>query len=295
MKKKVLSMLITFAMLFSMLPATALAVEGEGTIINLSGGSCTIETAGEYAVSAYNGANTLTVKANATITLAGVNITAAADTSAISIESGSVTLIVDDDSTLIGGDNGAGIYVAEDASVTIQSKNNAKLTAIGNAGEDDNSGAAGIGGTKDNGNSGAITINGATVLAKGHGRHGAGIGSGNNGKVKGEIKIINSADVTAYGGYCNFEGEGPQKEGASTDDMWAKRTTKVVQLSVAVPAPGPPLPISPLLALPLLPSVDLSLPVSVLVTGATVPISPLLTLRSKHTVVLRPQVSVPAA
>lgn len=223
MKKKVLSMLITFAMLFSMLPATALAVEGEGTIINLSGGSCTIETAGEYAVSAYNGANTLTVKANATITLADVNITAAADTSAISIESGSVTLIVDDDSTLIGGDNGAGIYVAEDASVTIQSKNNAKLTAIGNAGEDDNSGAAGIGGTKDNGNSGAITIDGATVLAKGHGRHGAGIGSGNNGEVKGEIKIINSADVTAYGGYCNFEGEGPQKEGASTDDMWAKK------------------------------------------------------------------------
>lgn len=223
MKKKVLSMLVVFAMVFSMLPATALAVEGEGTTINLSEGSYTIETAGEYAVLAYNGANTLTVKANATITLAGVNITAAADTSAISIESGSVTLIVDDDSTLIGGDNGAGIYVAEDASVTIQSENNAKLTAIGNAGEDDNSGAAGIGGTKDNGNSGAITIDGATVLAKGHGRHGAGIGSGNNGKVKGEIKIINSADVTAYGGYCNFEGEGPQKEGASTDDMWAKK------------------------------------------------------------------------
>lgn len=223
MKKKVLSMLITFAMLFSMLPATALAVEGEGTTINLSEGSYTIETAGKYAVLAYNGANTLTVKANATITLEDVNITAAADTSAISIESGSVTLIVDDDSTLIGGDNGAGIYVAEDASVTIQSENNAKLTAIGNAGEDDNPGAAGIGGTKDNGNSGAITIDGATVLAKGHGRHGAGIGSGNNGTVKGEIKIINSADVTAYGGYCNFEGEGPKKEGASTDDMWAKQ------------------------------------------------------------------------
>lgn len=223
MKKKVLSMLITFAMLFSMLPATALAVEGEGTIINLSGGSCTIGAAGEYAVSAYNGANTLTVKANATITLAGVNITAAADTSAISIERGSVTLIVDDDSTLIGGDNGAGIYVAEGASVTIRSKSNAELTAIGNAGVDDNSGAAGIGGTYANGNSGAITIDGATVLAKGHGRHGAGIGSGNNGEVKGEIKIINSADVTAYGGYCNFEGEGPKKEGASTDDMWAKQ------------------------------------------------------------------------
>ena len=200
MKKKVLSMLITFAMLFSMLPATALAVEGEGTTINLSEGSYTIKTAGEYAVLADNGENTLTVKANATITLAGVNITAAAGTSAISIESGSVTLIVDDDSTLIGGDNGAGIYVAEGASVTIRSKSNAELTAIGNAGVDDNSGAAGIGGTYANGNSGAITIDGASVVAKGYGVHGSGIGSG-SGKVVGKIQIINGANVTAYGGY----------------------------------------------------------------------------------------------
>ena len=200
MKKKVLSMLITFAMLFSMLPATALAVEGEGTTINLSGGSCTIEADGEYAVSAYNGANTLTVEADATITLVGVNITAATDTSAISIERGDVTLVIAGDSTLIGGDNGAGIYVAEDASVTIQSENNAKLTAIGNAGEDDNSGAAGIGGTKDNGNSGAITIDGASVVAKGYGVHGSGIGSG-SGEVVGKIQIINGANVTAYGGY----------------------------------------------------------------------------------------------
>jgi hypothetical protein len=58
------------------------------------------------------------------------------------------------------------------------------LTAIGNAGEDDNSGAAGIGGTKDNGNSGAITIDGASVVAKGYGVHGSGIGSG-SGKVVG--------------------------------------------------------------------------------------------------------------
>lgn len=217
MKKKVLSMLVVFAMVFSMLPATALAVEGEGTTINLSKSSYTIETPGEYAVSAYDGANTLTVEADATITLEGVNITAADDTSAISIESGSVTLIVEDDSTLIGGDNGAGIYVAEDASVTIQSENNAKLTAIGNAGEDDNSGAAGIGGTKDNGNSGAITIDGASVVAKGYGVHGSGIGSG-SGKVVGEIKIINDANVTAQGGYyANGEGTKLQSDYGKRD------------------------------------------------------------------------------
>jgi len=200
MKKRVFAILMTFAMVFSMLPATALAVEGEGTTINLSEGSYTIETAGAYAVLAYTGANTLTVKADATITLAGVNITAAADTSAISIESGNVTLVIAADSTMTGGDNGAGIYVAEGASVTIQSENNAKLTAIGNAGTDDDSGAAGIGGTWVNGNSGAITIDGTTVVAEGYGVHGSGIGSG-SGKVVGEIKIVNGANVTAYGGY----------------------------------------------------------------------------------------------
>lgn len=200
MKKRVFAILMTFVMVFSMLPTTVLAVQGEGTTIDLSEGSYTIETAGTYTVSAYTGANTLTVKADATITLAGVNITAAADTSAISIESGNVTLVIADDSTMTGGDNGAGIYVAEGASVTIQSENNAKLTAIGNAGADDNSGAAGIGGTWVNGNSGAITIDGATVVAEGYGVHGSGIGSG-SGKVVGEIKIVNGANVTAYGGY----------------------------------------------------------------------------------------------
>lgn len=47
MKKRVFAILMTFAMVFSMLPATALAVEGEGTTINLSEGSYTIETAGQ--------------------------------------------------------------------------------------------------------------------------------------------------------------------------------------------------------------------------------------------------------
>ena len=61
MKKRVFAILMTFVMVFSMLPTTVLAVQGEGTTIDLSEGSYTIETAGTYTVSAYTGANTLTV------------------------------------------------------------------------------------------------------------------------------------------------------------------------------------------------------------------------------------------
>ena len=218
MKKKVLSLLVTFAMVFSMFPATALAAEDDGTTIDLSQDSYTIESDGVYTVIMGEQdpvSNTLTIKADASVRLQGVNITAEEDASAISIESGDVTLIVEDGSTLIGGKNGAGIYVAEDASVTI--KGEGTLTAIGNAGEDDDSGAAGIGGTWTNGNSGAITIDGATVVAEGYGVHGSGIGSG-SGKVVGEIKIINGADVTAQGGYyADGEGTKLQSKYGKTD------------------------------------------------------------------------------
>jgi len=201
--KKLLAGIMTLAMLVTMLPATALA-EGEQTpkSIDLISASATIKEEGTYDVVAYNGSNALTIKLDdgekATVTLNGVNITADEGESAISIESGNVTLNVAADSTLTGGKGGAGIYVAKGASVTIKG---GTLTAIGNGGVDTaDSGAAGIGGTYANGNSGAITIDGAKVVAKGYGVHGSGIGSG-SGKVVGEIKIINGADVTAYGGH----------------------------------------------------------------------------------------------
>lgn len=200
MAKRNLLFVISMIMAIAMLTTAVLATEPNNeqtTVIDLSAGSYIIEADGEYTVSSYEGENTLTIKADAAVTLQGVNITAAADSSAINIESGNVTINVSADSTLIGGDNGAGIYVAEGASVTITG---GKLIAKGNAGADDTSGAAGIGGTWANGNSGAITIDGATVDAYGYGVHGSGIGSG-SGKVIGEIKIINSASVTAYGGY----------------------------------------------------------------------------------------------
>ena len=195
--KKFLSLTLALFVAVSMLSISVFMASAAATTIDLSAGSFTITADGDYVVESYTGSNTLTIKADATVTLEGVNITADTDASAISIESGNVTLNVSADSTLTGGDNGAGIYVAEGASLTVKG---GKLTAIGNAGTDDNSGAAGIGGTWANGNSGAITIDGATVVAEGYGVHGSGIGSG-SGKVVGEIKILGGANVTAQGGY----------------------------------------------------------------------------------------------
>jgi len=208
-----MAVLLTLCMVLSMVPATAFAGGTGETSVDLSQDSFVIDTNGSYVVDGYNGSNALTIKSNATVTLN--NVVIETTESAISIESGNVILKIEGENTLTGGDNFAGIYVAEGASVTIQGSG--KLTAIGNDGVDDESGAAGIGGTWSNGNSGAITIDGATVVAKGYGKHGSGIGSG-SGKVVGEIQIVNGANVTAYGGYCDYA-----DEGASTNDMWAKK------------------------------------------------------------------------
>ncbi len=109
------------------------------------------------------------------------------------------TIVISGDITLQGAKGGAGIYVAKDVTLTV--KGTGTLTAIGNNGEDNNgSGAAGIGGTAANGDCGNIVIDGVTVVAKGYGRHGAGIGSGNNG-ISGKITIQNGANVIAQGGY----------------------------------------------------------------------------------------------
>lgn len=243
MKKKVLSLLVSFAMLFSMLPTTALAVESddaagsddvasnsyyefedvldpsgvpmllatgqeETVTIDLNEGSYTIETEGNYVVSKYTGSNTLTIEAGANVELQGVDITAAEGVSAISIESGDVTLDVTADSTVKGGDGkGHGISVAKGATVTIKG---GKLTAYGgnytegghlqtSYGKNDPEGGAGIGGgTKDGAGVGTINIVDATVVAYG-GSKAAGIGAMFWNSVE-AINISGNSNVTAYGG-----------------------------------------------------------------------------------------------
>ena len=217
LKNKFLSVLLSAAMVVGMLlpmSIQASAAPVESTVIDLTEGAKTIEEEGSYVVTSAIATNGLTVNCDAEITLEGVTINAS-ELSAISIESGDVTLVIEGAVNLKGADNGAGIYVAEDASVTIKDTDGAddKLTAIGNAGVDDASGAAGIGGTWANGNSGTICIEGAVVEAKGYGVHGSGIGSGSG--VSGEIYITDGAVVTAQGGYYVEGGKIQSKYGKS--------------------------------------------------------------------------------
>ena len=147
-----------------------------------------------------------------TITLDNVNISST-DKAAMSIGANSdVTVELDGENTLNGGNNHAGlelndkdgsgrsVYGAKGGSVTIQDNNDEEgsLTATGG------NNSAGVG-SGSGGTAGNITISNAEVTAAGVG-NGAGIGSGSNGKV-GNITIDN-AEVTATGGEKGAAGIG---------------------------------------------------------------------------------------
>ena len=201
--KKVLAIVLAMAMVLSTMSFTAFAEDDAAAEL--------LDAVAEVVIADDSGV--ATVEGN-TVTLNGGEIKASADgESAISILSGDVTIKVDADTTLTGANGGAGIYVAEGASVTITGTG--VLTAIGNGGVEDTTafGGAGIGGTAENGASGKITIIDATVNAIGYGKHASGIGSA-KGSLSKEIVITDSV-VNAKGG-CYVEG------GISLDLDYAK-------------------------------------------------------------------------
>ncbi|MBQ7900618.1 MAG: hypothetical protein IJ365_01465, partial [Clostridia bacterium] len=174
--KKVLALVLCIAMVLSTMSFTAFAETAIGVVILDS-------TTNELTLSE--------------------DITAENGQAAIAVISGNATITVASDVTVIGDTGAAGIYVAPGASLTI--KGTGTLTAIGNAVKDDENGGAGIGGMASAGfDCGDITIDGATVIAYGYGKHASGIGAGisTGTTANGEgINIINGANVTAYGGY----------------------------------------------------------------------------------------------
>ncbi len=157
------------------------------------------------------------------IKLKNLQILSPTNASAIYINSGNVTLILEGNNVLSGGQYYAGIEVGEDASLTITSVDGDGSntgTLLVNGGQ----GAAGIGGgsngrtvgsyTETNNDRSNITINGGTVTANGgrsetvimdgdeiddESNGGAGIGGGTNGGA-GIIITINGGTVTANGG-----------------------------------------------------------------------------------------------
>ena len=148
--------------------------------------------------------------ASANVTLDGVNIdvsgtgkygnTAYSGEAAVQITgNGNVTLELDGENTLQGGNNRAAVEknTTDDSgkgelTITDENETHGSLKATGG------SSAAGIGGSTDSSASN-ITISGnAEVTAKG-GKNGAGIGGGPNGSGNG-ITITGNAKVTAIGG-----------------------------------------------------------------------------------------------
>ena len=155
--------------------------------------------------------NTVTIKAEedctANVTLDNVNIDASdTDKAAIHTE-GNVTLELDGDNTLTGGEGHAALekYSSSDKDYTLTLQDETtgdgktgSLTANGGAG------GAGIGGTvTDGGFANKITITGGTITATG-GEGGAGIGGGNGGTgslsgLGNNITIQDGAHVKATG------------------------------------------------------------------------------------------------
>lgn len=150
-----------------------LTIEGDGTYIIKGNG--TTQTTGH-----------IIIKGNAKVTLQGVNIKPSTEESAITIESGSSTLLLEGENRVEGyGDGKAGIYVKENTTLTIEG--NGKLDAIGALK------AAGIGGINER-SCGQIIIRSGTIYAEGE--KAAGIGCGNHANCQGIT--ITGGNITSH-------------------------------------------------------------------------------------------------
>lgn len=218
MRKRILSLLLTTAMVLTLLPATAQADQGSDFIVTgdptgytyEADGKLTFIEPGDYTVTMTTpglstNTDTIVVDANASSTANPVNISlqdvsidvsAISDACAFDIKGGStVSLTLSGANTLSSGYNRAGLNVPSGATLIIDG--DGTLTANGGSGTTpfERNGGPGIGGSA-NEDSGTISIKGGTITANG-GAYAAGIGSGycgNNG-----IIDISGGTVTAYG------------------------------------------------------------------------------------------------
>ena len=207
------------------LPVSALAADWDisaGDItVNAESGGQTVTQGGEPAVEdpspvikGSSTENTVTINAEkdqtAKVTLSGANIDVSSEGKAAvsTTGGGSVSIELDGENTLRGGDYHAGLEKKNGGSLTIADENkNGKLTAEGGK-----YGAGIGGGNKGNGNN--IAITGGEVEATG-GYGGAGIGGGNDGGSSG-ITISGDAKVNAQGGDQSGAGIGGGKNGAGS-------------------------------------------------------------------------------
>ncbi len=197
--KKVLGVLITVLMVFTMMPAVASAATYDHVVGD--GESFDISTASDGDTIGVSGAVTLTgtkkvnvfCSAGTTLTIDNLNIDVSATSTAcpITFDGAGNTLILKNTSYLKAGYGEPAVKVLSGTSLNITGGESDIVSLLG--GDD----AAGLGGGEYNGAVGSITISGGNVQATG-GENGAGIGAGinmSNGTVK-----ITGGDVEAYGG-----------------------------------------------------------------------------------------------
>jgi len=205
--KRFLSALLCAALMLTLLPATAQAhtINTGGTYdmadLGVASGG-TISIGAGLAVTLTNSAGTtytnvqIVCGAGVSLTLNNVKIdnSAVSGACALSFTGAGNVLTLEDESTLISGENRHGVRVDDGTELNISGTGTLSATG-GSFGA--GIGGAGIGGGY--GGGGIITINGGTVTATG-GACGAGIGGGYGGS--GGIITINGGTVTAIGGYA---------------------------------------------------------------------------------------------
>lgn len=220
MKKQMLSLLLVWCLVFTMLPSVALAAEttntygafsvtydGDGTAPTYDNNTLTLGS-GIYTVSMAEGATQTTTDkivvasgATANITLNGVNIDASSTGAcAFFMVGATVNLTLSGSNALTSGNGYAGLQVPAGANLTITKESTGSLVAKATGGGYNFVGA-GIGGGNGSmstfANSGIITINGGTITAIGglslqnSGYSGAGIGGGSNAGTAGNGGTIN--------------------------------------------------------------------------------------------------------
>jgi hypothetical protein len=213
-KKKILSVLLSAALVLSLLPSVTLTAQAATYYYDITNESHIIYVAGDYFLSGNSKAHNIEVLPNISgvvnITIDNLQIDKSSyyggrDFAFIIGSNTTVNLTLNGTNILKGGGDYAGLQVCENATLYISGTGS--LTAIGDIAM---WGAAGIGGGKsgdsygsDNHDSGRIYISGGTITAIGggatEGNGGAGIGGGCYGS---------SAPITITGGTVTATGGG---------------------------------------------------------------------------------------
>ncbi|MGN8896615.1 S-layer homology domain-containing protein [Flavonifractor sp. HCP28S3_F3] len=214
---RILSVLLTFAMLFSLLPANVLAADGETDneiILDIANGSVILENgtytqgsneaqelSGKLVITGSSDANTIIVNPGAdntaTFTIRDLTLSTASGASLIDVQSGEAALTLEGENTLTGGGtgflSGALIRVSGEQALTIDGDGALNLL---NGAENTAAHGAAIGGSAAE-DGGTICIAGGTINIQ---QYGPAAGIGGGGPIEKGSATGDSGDITITGG-----------------------------------------------------------------------------------------------